>query len=98
MRAAAHIRGRATGTPELDALNPQPIVPPIHVVLLTGGSAFGLGAADGVMRWLAERGRGFPVGVAVVPIVPTAVVFDLGPLGRADRWPTADDGYAACET
>ena len=97
IRAAAHIRGRATGTRELDALNPQHIVPHIHAVLLTGGSAFGLGAADGVMRWLAERGRGFPAGIAIVPIVPTAVVFDLGPLGRADRWPTATEGYAACE-
>jgi len=97
VRAAAYIRGRATGTRELDALNPQHIVPHIHAVLLTGGSAFGLGAADGVMRWLAERGRGFPAGIAVVPIVPTAVVFDLGPLGRSDRWPTANDGYAACD-
>lgn len=97
MRAAAHLRGRATGTREFDVLSPRHLVERIHAILLTGGSAYGLGAADGVMRWLGERGRGFPVGVGVVPIVPTAVVFDLAPLGRADRWPGPDEGYAACE-
>jgi len=97
MRAAAYVRGRATGTRELDALSPGHLVPAIHGLLLTGGSAYGLGAADGVMRWLAERGRGFPVGAGVVPIVPAAVIFDLAPLGRPDRWPTADGGAAACD-
>lgn len=97
MRGAVHVRGRATGTRELDALSPRHLVPRIDAILLTGGSAFGLGAADGVMRWLAERQRGFPVGVGVVPIVPTAVVFDLGPLGRPDRWPGPAEGYAACD-
>lgn len=97
MRAAGYIRGRATGTREFDALSPHHIVPRIHAVLLAGGSAFGLGAADGVMHWLREKGRGFPVGDVRVPIVPTAVVFDLLPLGRSDVWPTVDDGYAACE-
>lgn len=97
MRASAFIRGRATGTREFDALAPRHLVPRIDALLLTGGSAFGLGAADGVMRWLAARGRGFPVGRGVVPIVPAAVLFDLGPLGRADRWPGPDDGFAACE-
>jgi L-aminopeptidase/D-esterase-like protein len=97
MRAGGYVRGRATGTRELDVLSPRHLVPAIHAVLLTGGSAFGLGAADGVMRWLRERGRGFAVGVGVVPIVPSAVVFDLGPIGRSDRWPGPDDGYAACE-
>lgn len=97
MRASVFVRGRATGTRELDALSPRHLVPRIDALLLTGGSAFGLGAADGVMRWLAERGRGFPVGERVVPIVPAAVVFDLGLLGRDDRWPTPDDGYAACD-
>lgn len=97
MRAAAYVRGRATGTRELDALSPGHLVPAIHALLLTGGSAFGLGAADGVMRWLADRGRGFPVGAGVVPIVPAAVIFDLAPLGRPDRWPTAEDGAAACD-
>ena len=99
MRAACAVRGRATGTRELDALNPRHVVDRIDAILLTGGSAFGLGAADGVMRWLKERGRGLPVGSAgIVPIVPTAVIFDfdLAPGGKADRWPTADDAYRAC--
>src|SRR5216117_766146 len=98
MRAACAVRGRATGTRELDALHPRHVVDRIDAVLLTGGSAFGLGAADGVMRWLKERGRGLPVGSAgIVPIVPTAVIFDfdLAPGGKADRWPTADDAYRA---
>jgi L-aminopeptidase/D-esterase-like protein len=97
MRAAGHIRGRATGTREFDVLSPRHLVPAIHAILLTGGSAYGLGAADGVMRWLRERGRGFPVGVGVVPIVPAAVVFDLGPIGRSDAWPGPAEGYAACD-
>ncbi len=99
MRAACAIRGRATGTRELDALNPRHLVDRVDAILLTGGSAYGLGAADGVMRWLKERGRGWPVGPAgVVPIVPAAVIFDfdLAPGGKADRWPTADDAYRAC--
>lgn len=96
MRAAGHVRGRATGTREFDVLSPRHLVPAVHGILLTGGSAYGLGAADGVMRWLREHGRGFPVGVAAVPIVPAAVVFDLAPIGLADRWPGPDDGYAAC--
>ncbi len=99
MRGACAVRGRATGTRELDALHPRHLVGHIDAILLTGGSAYGLGAADGVMRWLRERGRGFPVGPAgVVPIVPTAVIFDfdLAPGSKADRWPTADDAYRAC--
>src|SRR5690348_18288438 len=94
IRAAAAIRGRATGTRELDALSPRHLVSHIDAILLTGGSAFGLGAADGVMRWLRAHGRGLPVGPAgSVPIVPTAVIFDfdLAPGGRADRGPAADD-------
>ena len=99
MRAACAIRGRATGTRELDALDPRHLVERVDAILLTGGSAYGLGAADGVMRWLKERGRGLPVGPAgIVPIVPTAVIFDfdLAPGGKADRWPVADDAYRAC--
>src|SRR6266513_1622644 len=97
MRAACAVRGRATGTREIDALNPRHLVDRIDAILLTGGSAYGLGAADGVMRWLRERGRGLPVGPAgVVPIVPTAVVFDLGRSGEP-RWPTADDAARACD-
>jgi L-aminopeptidase/D-esterase-like protein len=97
MRAGAYVRGRATGTREFDVLSPRHLVPAVHAILLTGGSAYGLGAADGVMRWLRERDRGFPVDVGIVPIVPAAVVFDLGPLGRSDRWPGPDAGYAACD-
>src|SRR5205807_579349 len=96
MRAACAVRGRASGTRELDALDPRHLVGHIDAVLLTGGSAYGLGAADGVMRWLKERGRGFPVGPAgVVPIVPTAVIFDfdLAPGAKADRWPGADGRF-----
>ena len=99
MRAAGAVRGRATGTRELDALDPRHLVSHVDAILLTGGSAYGLGAADGVMRWLREHGRGLPVGPAgIVPIVPTAVIFDfdLAPGGKADRWPSADDAYRAC--
>jgi len=94
---AVYVRGRATGTRELDALRPDHLVGRAHAVLFTGGSAFGLGAADGVMRWLRRRGIGFPVGSAgVVPIVPTAVIFDLA-LGPGDRWPMPDDAERACD-
>jgi L-aminopeptidase/D-esterase-like protein len=97
MRAAAACRGRATGTRELDALDPRHIVEHVDAILLTGGSAYGLGAADGVMRWLLARRRGFPVGPdIVVPIVPTAVLFDLGNTGAAPVWPGPDDAEAAC--
>jgi L-aminopeptidase/D-esterase-like protein len=72
------------------------MVEKVHAVVLAGGSAFGLAAADGVMRWLEERGIGFDVDVARVPIVPAAILFDLG-LGRADVRPDAESGYAACE-
>jgi L-aminopeptidase/D-esterase-like protein len=98
MRAAAALRGRATGTRELDPLDPRHIVGHIDAILLTGGSAFGLGAADGVMRWLRERKRGFPVRAdEVVPIVPAAVIFDLGNTGSAPAWPGPDDAARACD-
>jgi len=90
------VRGSAPGTRETDLLDPMSLVDKVHAVLLAGGSAFGLDAAAGVMRWLEERGHGFETGVARVPIVPGAVLFDLG-LGRADRRPDAAMGYAACE-
>ena len=95
MRGSAFVRGRATGTRELNVLSPRHLVSNIHAIVLTGGSAFGLGAVDGVMRWLAERGRGFNVGAGVVPIVPAAVIFDLS-FGEV-KWPVPDDAYAACE-
>ncbi len=88
-------RGGAPGTRETDLLRPMHLVQEVHAILLTGGSAFGLAAADGVMRYLRERGVGFPTGVARVPIVPAAVLFDLG-LGAADAFPDAAMGYAAC--
>jgi L-aminopeptidase/D-esterase-like protein len=73
------------------------LVQRVHAILLTGGSAFGLDAAGGVVRWLEERGIGYDTGVARVPIVPAAVVFDLS-RGRADIRPDAAMGYAACES
>ncbi len=95
LRAAAAVIGRATGTREFDALDPSHLVGRIDALVLTGGSAFGLDSAAGVMRWMEERGRGFSVGTGVVPIVPAAVVFDLAPLGRADRRPTAEMAHEA---
>lgn len=89
-------RGGAPGTRETDLLRPENTVAQVHAVLLTGGSAFGLDAASGVMRWLDERGRGLPVGPARVPIVPAAVLFDLW-LGDARLRPDAATGHAACE-
>lgn len=97
LRAAAAVVGRATGTRELAAIAPEGLVGRADAVLLTGGSAYGLDAAAGVMRWMAERGRGFPVGAGVVPIVPAAVLFDLAPLGNFDARPTPAMAYAACD-
>ncbi len=89
-------RGGAPGTRETDLLRPMHLVENVHAVLLSGGSAFGLSAADGVMRWLEERKYGFNVGVANVPIVPAASLFDLA-IGKPDVRPDALMGYAACE-
>jgi len=89
------VRGGAPGTRETDLLRPENTVNRVHAVLLTGGSAFGLDAAGGVMRWLEEQGRGLAVGPARVPIVPAAVLFDLWVGDPAIR-PGADTGYAAC--
>lgn len=95
-RGAVDLRGMATGTREIDALSLLHLVPRLDAVLLTGGSAFGLAAAEGVVAWLEERGAGFDAGAARVPIVPAAVIFDLG-IGRADRRPDAAMGRAACD-
>lgn len=84
----------ATGSRELDALSPQHLVPHADAVVLTGGSAFGLAAADGVMRWLEAKGRGFLVRDQRVPIVPAAVIFDLK---RGVPRPDAALGAKACE-
>jgi L-aminopeptidase/D-esterase-like protein len=94
-RAAVDVRGLATGTREIDALEPTHLVPRIDALLLTGGSAPGLAAADGVMHWLRERGRGFDVGVTQIPIVPAAVIFDIR--DPKQRSPDATMGRAACD-
>ncbi|MEP6617889.1 MAG: P1 family peptidase [bacterium] len=96
-RCSVHVIGRATGTRELTLLEPGHLVDRVDAILLSGGSAYGLDATAGVMRWMEERGRGFPVGVGVVPIVPAAVIFDLVPLGSFDARPTPQMGYDACE-
>ena len=95
-RCAAHVLGRATGTRELALLDPAHLVDRVDAILLAGGSAYGLDAVAGVMRWMEEHERGFAVGAGVVPIVPAAVVFDLAPLGRFDARPTPQMGYDAC--
>lgn len=97
-RGGVCIVGRATGTRELNALSPTSLADRVDAVMLTGGSAFGLDAAAGVMRWLEEHKRGHPMGDFVVPIVPAAVIFDLLPLGRPDARPTPDMAYAACDS
>jgi L-aminopeptidase/D-esterase-like protein len=89
------VRGSAPGTRETDLLRPGMLVERVHAICLCGGSAFGLAAADGVMRYLRERRVGFPAGPALVPIVPAAVIFDLG-TGSPDVFPGPDAGYAAC--
>jgi L-aminopeptidase/D-esterase-like protein len=90
------VRGSAPGTRETDLMRPVNMVQEVHGMLLTGGSAYGLDAAGGVMRWLEERGIGFSVGVGVVPIVPAAVLFDLT-IGDPKARPDADAGYKACQ-
>jgi L-aminopeptidase/D-esterase-like protein len=89
------VRGGAPGTRETDLLRPGMLVEEVHAVVLAGGSAYGLAAADGVMRWLESRGVGFDTGVAVVPIVPAAVVFDLA-VGDPAARPGPEEGVAAC--
>jgi L-aminopeptidase/D-esterase-like protein len=89
------VRGAAPGTRETDLLEPGNTVNQVHAVLLSGGSAWGLDAAGGVMRWLDEQGIGLNVGQARVPIVPAAVLFDLT-LGDPTIRPDAQAGYAAC--
>ena len=93
-RGAVEVTGLATGSRELGVLRPHHVASRVDAILLTGGSAYGLAAADGVMRWLAERRQGFTVGDAVVPLVPTAVIFDLK---EGVPIPDAAMGRAACE-
>ena len=94
---AVDVRGGAPGTRETDLLDPSNSVRYVDAVLLAGGSAYGLAAADGVMRWLEEHDRGVAMKGGVVPIVPGAVIFDLE-VGAWSNRPTAEFGYAACES
>jgi L-aminopeptidase/D-esterase-like protein len=94
--AGVDVRGGATGSRELDPCRPGHLVRRVHGVCLAGGSAYGLAAAGGVMRWLEERGSGFRTSAARVPIVPAAILYDLG-LGDASERPDEAMGYAACE-
>jgi len=93
--AGVDVRGSAPGTRETDLMRPGNLVERVNAVLLTGGSAFGLAAADGVMRYLEERNIGYDTGAARVPIVPAAVLYDLQ-IGSARVRPTAEMGYEAC--
>lgn len=95
-RAAGEVRGLASGTREMETLAPQHIVDRVDAILLAGGSAYGLAAADGVARWLEARGRGFVTAAGRVVIVPSAVIFDLG-VATPGRRPDAAMGAAACE-
>src|SRR6188474_1441867 len=90
-------RGGAPGTRETDLLNPLNIVDKVNAVVLSGGSAFGLEAATGTVRWLEEHNIGWPAGASRVPIVPAAILFDLGVGGNPKVRPTADCGYKAAE-
>jgi len=93
--AGVDVRGAAPGTRETDLLHPTNLVDRVHAVLLAGGSAWGLDASAGVMRWLEEQGVGLQVGPGRIPIVPAAVLFDLY-LGDTSIRPDAQAGYAAC--
>lgn len=94
--ASVHVIGGAPGSQETELLNPCRTAPGVDAILLTGGSAFGLAATDGARRYLEERGRGFKVGAHSVPIVPSAVIFDLA-VGDGAVRPGPEEGYAACE-
>jgi L-aminopeptidase/D-esterase-like protein len=94
--AGVDVRGGAPGTRETDLLDPVNMVQRVHAIVLAGGSAFGLDAAGGVMRYLEEKGVGFDAFVAKVPIVPAAILFDLG-VGNPKIRPTAECGYAAAQ-
>ncbi len=93
--AGVDVRGSAPGTRETDLLRPMNLVDRVHAILLSGGSAFGLDAAGGVVRYLEERGFGFEIARVRVPLVPAAILFDLM-VGRADVRPGPDHGYQAC--
>jgi len=94
--AGVDVRGGAPGTHETDLLSPMAAVQQVQAILLSGGSAFGLEASAGVSRYLEERGFGFHLGPVVVPIVPSAIIFDLG-VGDPKIRPTAESGYKAAQ-
>ena len=95
--AGVDVRGGAPGTRETDLLDPSNMVQEVHAIVLAGGSAFGLDAASGVMRYLEEKGIGYDTRVAKVPIVPAAILFDLGFGGKPSVRPTAECGYLAAK-
>jgi L-aminopeptidase/D-esterase-like protein len=95
--AGVDVRGGAPGTRETDLLDPSNMVQQVHGIVLSGGSAFGLDAASGVMRYLEEKGIGYDTRVAKVPIVPAAILFDLGFGGKPQIRPTAECGYLAAK-
>ena len=94
--AGVDVRGSAPGTRETDLLNPINMVQQVQAIILSGGSAYGLDTASGVMRYLEAQGIGFKIGRGVVPIVPAAILMDLGVGGDFKIRPTADSGYEAC--
>lgn len=96
VRASVAVQGLAPGSRELALLDPERTVQEVHAILLTGGSAFGLAAAQGVVQWLEERGYGYDTGIARVPIVPAAVIYDLS-FGNPQARPGPEAGYAACQ-
>ncbi len=95
-RGGVDVRGGGPGTRETDVIGPLAGAHEVTAVTLTGGSAFGLAAADGVMRWCEERGRGYPTPSGLMPIVPAAVIYDLA-VGDPAARPGSEAGYAACE-
>ncbi len=95
-RGGVDVRGGGPGTRETDVVSPLAGTDRVSAVMLAGGSAYGLVAADGAMRWLEEQGLGYPTPAALVPIVPAAIAYDLAE-GDASARPTAESGYAACE-
>jgi L-aminopeptidase/D-esterase-like protein len=96
-RGGVDVRGGGPGTRETDAVGPYATTGQVTAVVLSGGSAFGLAAADGAMRWLEEHGRGFLTPAGIVPIVPAAVIFDIA-VGDSRARPGPNEGYAACES
>ena len=96
MTGGIDISGFATSSRQIDALSTSHIVQKVHGICITGGSAYGLDAASGVMQYLEERNSGFDVGVARIPIIPTAAIFDLR-VGSSKRRPDKNMGYRACQ-